>query len=122
MSRHRIGHRVSRAIASQPLRSPPDPTARPVWRRVRGEDETNVEQPEFGLELAQAAKLRGHLKRVWVASGHAKLKLARELKPGMEFSYVFDLGDNWRHRCRVQEAKVDPIEAYGVVPSGPVPL
>jgi hypothetical protein len=34
----------------------------------------------------------------------------------MEFSYVFD------HRCRVQEAKVDPIEAYGVVPSGPAPI
>jgi hypothetical protein len=57
---------------------------------------------------------------VWL--DHAKLKVARKLKPGMEFSYVFDLGDNWRHRCRVQEAKVDPIEAYGAVPSGPVPI
>ncbi|HYB25527.1 MAG TPA: hypothetical protein VEF89_02820 [Solirubrobacteraceae bacterium] len=57
---------------------------------------------------------------VWL--DHAKLKVARELKPGMEFSYVFDLGDNWRHRCRIQERKVDPLDAYGVVPSAPVPV
>jgi hypothetical protein len=55
---------------------------------------------------------------VWL--DHAKLRVARELKPGMEFSYVFDLGDNWRHRCRVQEGKVDPLEAYGVMPAAPV--
>lgn len=53
---------------------------------------------------------------------HAKLKVARELKPGMEFSYVFDLGDNWRHRCRIQDSKVDPVDEYGVVPGAPVPV
>jgi hypothetical protein len=51
---------------------------------------------------------------------HAKLKVARELEPGMEFSYVFDLGDDWRHRCRIEPGKVDPEDAYGVVPPGPV--
>ena len=55
---------------------------------------------------------------VWL--DHAKLKVARELKPGMEFSYVFDLGDNWRQRCQVQGDKVDPVETYGVVPAAPV--
>lgn len=40
----------------------------------------------------------------------------------MEFSYVFDLGDNWRHRCRIQDGKVDPLDAYGVVPATPVPV
>jgi hypothetical protein len=55
---------------------------------------------------------------VWL--DHAKLKVARELKPGTEFTYVFDLGDYWRHRCRIQESKIDPITAYGVVPPGPV--
>jgi hypothetical protein len=44
-----------------------------------------------------------------------------ELKPGMEFSYVFDLGDNWRDRCRVQEAKVDPVEDLWCGPVGPGP-
>jgi hypothetical protein len=55
---------------------------------------------------------------VW--QDHAKLKPARELKPGMEFSYVFDLGDNWRHRCRIQEEKVDPVDVYGIAPARPV--
>jgi hypothetical protein len=34
---------------------------------------------------------------VWL--DHAKLKVAREVKPGEEFQYVFNLGDDWRHRC-----------------------
>ena len=55
---------------------------------------------------------------VWL--DHAKLKVAREVKPGTEFSYVFARGDSWRHRCWIQESKVDPIEAYGVVPAMPV--
>jgi len=52
----------------------------------------------------------------------AALKLARELEPGAEFEYVFDFGDNWRHRCRVLEEKVDPREVWGPgpLPSAPV--
>ncbi|HET9726420.1 MAG TPA: hypothetical protein VFP28_05845 [Gemmatimonadales bacterium] len=49
---------------------------------------------------------------------HAVLKPVRELEPGDEFGYVFDLGDDWRHRCRVREEKVDPREAWG---EGPLP-
>jgi hypothetical protein len=55
---------------------------------------------------------------VWL--DHAKLKVARAVKPGDEFEYVFDLGDNWRHRCRVESEKADPVEEYGVMPSRPV--
>jgi hypothetical protein len=55
---------------------------------------------------------------VWL--DHSKLKVCRELKPGAEFDYVFDLGDNWRHRCRIEPGKVDPVDAYGVVPLAPV--
>jgi hypothetical protein len=55
---------------------------------------------------------------VW--EDHAALKVARELKPGQEFSYVFDFGDDWRHRCRVLDEKVDPVEEYGATPRGPV--
>jgi hypothetical protein len=53
---------------------------------------------------------------------HATLKVARELKPGDEFSYVFDLGDNWRHRCVVDREKADPLEEYGEIPARPVAI
>jgi hypothetical protein len=55
---------------------------------------------------------------VWL--DHAKLRVAREVKPGEEFEYVFDLGDNWRHRCVVEPGKADPLEEYGEVPDRPV--
>lgn len=57
---------------------------------------------------------------VW--EDHAVLKVARELKPGQEFSYVFDFGDDWRHRCRVLDEKADPVEEYGSPPQRPVPI
>jgi hypothetical protein len=54
---------------------------------------------------------------------HTSLKVAREVGPGDEFSYVFDLGDDWRHRCSVFPDKADPIEEYGApVPKGPVAI
>lgn len=53
---------------------------------------------------------------------HAKLKVARELAPGDEFEYVFDLGDNWQHRCVVQDEKADPVQEYGIVPDVPVAI
>lgn len=40
----------------------------------------------------------------------------------MEFAYVFDLGDNWRHRCLVQPTKVDPLNVYGITPPAPVAI
>jgi hypothetical protein len=49
-------------------------------------------------------------------------KVAREVKPGGSVEYVFDFGDHWRHRCTVAEPKVDPIDAYGHVPSRPVAI
>ena len=57
---------------------------------------------------------------VWL--DHAKLKVAKEIKPGEEFEYVFDLGDNWQHRCTVEPEKGDPLEEYGIVPEGPVAI
>lgn len=53
---------------------------------------------------------------------HEALKVAEELRPGDQFSYVFDLGDDWRHRCQVLAEKVDPVEEFGEMPSGPVPI
>lgn len=57
---------------------------------------------------------------VWL--DHAKLKVAREVAPGEQFEYVFDLGDNWRHRCVVEREKADPVEEYGAVPDRPVAI
>ncbi len=44
------------------------------------------------------------------------------LRTGAWFEYVFDLGDDWRHRCEVQAADVDPEEEYGALPDWPVPI
>jgi Plasmid pRiA4b ORF-3-like protein len=49
---------------------------------------------------------------------HAALKVTQAVGPGDEFGFTFDLGDGWRHRCRVLADKVDPREQYG---PGPLP-
>jgi hypothetical protein len=54
---------------------------------------------------------------VWL--DHAKLKVAKEVKPGEHFTYVFDLGDNWEHHCVVEPEKADPLDEYGTVPPAP---
>jgi hypothetical protein len=41
--------------------------------------------------------------------------------PGDEFGYTFDLGDNWRHHCVVDEHEIDPEKVLGVVPHRPLP-
>jgi hypothetical protein len=48
------------------------------------------------------------------------LNLAR-LKPGEQFVYVFDLGDDWAHLCTVGKLPIDPVEAVGLMPDRPVP-
>lgn len=44
------------------------------------------------------------------------------LRVGTLFDYVFDIGDDWRHRCEVQSTDVDPEEEYGAPPDQPVPI
>lgn len=44
------------------------------------------------------------------------------LTKGSVFEYVFDLGDEWVHRCEVRAAGVDADAEFGDVPPGPVPL
>ncbi len=53
---------------------------------------------------------------------HETLTVASCANEGDEFAYVFDLGDDWRHRCLVDAIDVDPKEAYGVIPGKPVPI
>lgn len=43
------------------------------------------------------------------------------LRPGEQFAYVFDLGDNWQHLCTVGDRRVDPLQTLGIVPSRPLP-
>lgn len=57
---------------------------------------------------------------VWL--DHDKLKVCQTVKPGDEFEYVFDLGDNWSHRCGVDPEKADPLSQYGAMPAGPVAI
>jgi hypothetical protein len=49
-----------------------------------------------------------------------RLNLSR-LKPGDQFTYVFDLGDDWAHLCTVGTGEIDPAETLGIVPSRPLP-
>jgi hypothetical protein len=48
------------------------------------------------------------------------VKLSR-LRPGEQFVYVFDLGDDWAHLCTVDAVPVDPVEALGILPGHPLP-
>jgi hypothetical protein len=41
------------------------------------------------------------------------------LRPGEQFLYVFDFGDDWTHLCTVGDAR--PLEVLGVVPAAPRP-
>lgn len=48
-------------------------------------------------------------------------KVARTVDRGQEFCFTFDLGDEWTHRCVVDEQKIDPIDVLGIRPSDPLP-
>ncbi|BBX67488.1 hypothetical protein MPSYJ_09490 [Mycolicibacterium psychrotolerans] len=48
-------------------------------------------------------------------------KVARNVTAGTEFQFVFDLGDEWTHRCVVGDGKVDPVDTLGITPKKPLP-
>jgi hypothetical protein len=48
--------------------------------------------------------------------------ISKQVKKGDRFTYVFDLGDRWFHRCMVMASNVDPMEAAGIIPRQPVPI
>jgi hypothetical protein len=50
------------------------------------------------------------------------LNVAKEVASGDAFDYVFDFGDEWRHRCTVERERADPLEEYGAQPTSPVPI
>lgn len=47
--------------------------------------------------------------------------VAETVEPGAEFQFVFDLGDEWTHRCVVEAEKVDPVQVLGIRPDAPLP-
>ncbi len=47
--------------------------------------------------------------------------IARRIHKGEEFSYVFDLGDDWTHRCTVLGTR-DPFDEVGYLPLEPVAI
>lgn len=50
----------------------------------------------------------------------SRATLAR-LKPGEQFAYVFDLGDDWAHLCTVADQRIDPTSELGLTPDRPQP-
>ena len=58
---------------------------------------------------------------VLVPLDSATTKVARTLEAGAEFQFIFDLGDNWTHRCVLGQQKVDPLQVLGIRPAVPLP-
>ena len=54
------------------------------------------------------------------AEDFRRVRLSR-LDLGEQFTYVFDLGDNWTHLCTVGTSRIDPVEALGIQPDKPLP-
>lgn len=50
------------------------------------------------------------------------LTLGQLLKPGDEFGYTFDLGDNWRHQCTIAADLIDPADVFGAGITAPRPF
>lgn len=74
-----------------------------------------VTDPETGEEMAAS-----EFGPVAEPLDLATTKVSRALSPGDEFQFTFDLGDNWVHRCVVEEEKVDPVDVLGLRPNRPL--
>ena len=55
-----------------------------------------------------------------ITEDYQRVKLSR-LRPGEQFVYVFDLGDDWAHLCTASTQPIDPVEVLGIVPDQPLP-
>jgi hypothetical protein len=49
-----------------------------------------------------------------------QVSVAGTVQSGDAFSFTFDLGDNWVHRCTVSARQIDPIALFGEEPDRPV--
>ncbi len=57
---------------------------------------------------------------VW--EDQAEVKVCSAVGPAEEFSFTFDLGEGWLHRCRVMAQTVDPRDFVGQGPLPKTPL
>jgi hypothetical protein len=85
---------------------------------------------------------RAHLHQFWLADGRRvtrptewddfdddedpalddrQVKLGA-LSLGDRFVYEFDFGDSWHHLCVVEDQRIDPLDALGIVPATPLPF
>jgi len=55
-----------------------------------------------------------------ITGDYWKVRLSR-LRPGEQFVYVFDLGDDWAHLCTVGSEGIDSLEVLGIIPGTPLP-
>ena len=55
-----------------------------------------------------------------ITGDYQRVNLSR-LRPGEQFVYVFDPGDDWTHLCTVGAHRIDPVEALGILPGKPLP-
>lgn len=75
-----------------------------------------VTDEQTGAELAASAG-----GPVLAALELGSTRVARTVGLGAEFRFVFDLGDDWTHRCVVGQQKIDPLEVLGIRPEVPLP-
>lgn len=54
------------------------------------------------------------------ASVYAGATRLSRLNAGEQFIYTFDMGDDWTHLCTVADQRIDPLEALGIIPDGPL--
>jgi hypothetical protein len=66
-----------------------------------------IPDPDWEIEGEKTEDFRG-------------VKLSR-LRPGEQFVYVFDLGDDWAHLCTVGPERIDPVATLGILPDRPLP-
>jgi len=83
-------------------------------------DHSHLHRFDFGD--AGSFMLGGDKENQNVGDSSATQLRSLKLPPGNSFTYVYDLGDEWRHDCQVEASDVDPEEAYGTAPGKPVPF
>lgn len=54
-----------------------------------------------------------------VFAGDVKLS---QLTAGEQFTYTFDMGDDWTHLCAVAPERIDPLQTLGIIPNEPLPF
>ena len=103
------------------------------WCGASRADPLSLEQmrerflPEYAFRGRQNKKLQFAILAAAALRGGTEPDLLDEvawlsrLRPGEQFAYVFDLGDDWAHLCTVGAQRIDPVEVLGIQPDAPLP-